>query len=92
MEDGGYMNIFASCDRYIFQDFESSMRTEVDLVQDDIRLVLDNYNSSFITYEIKQGIYIFEDLSEVFLKSLQLEFGGVDNAIDIEFDEISMRT
>ena len=35
----------------IFQDLESFLRTEIDLVEDDVRLVLDGYNSSFTTYE-----------------------------------------
>ena len=33
----------------ILKDFESFLKTEVDLVEDDNRLVLDEYNSSFIT-------------------------------------------
>ena len=44
----------------IFQDLESFLRTEVDLVEDDIKLVLDVYNSSFITYELEPCIYIFK--------------------------------
>ena len=36
----------------IFQDFESFLRREVDLVEDDLRLLIDEYNSSFITPEI----------------------------------------
>ena len=36
----------------LFQDFESYLRTEVNLIEDDIKLVLDEYNSSFITYEL----------------------------------------
>ena len=36
----------------IFQDFESYLRTEIDMVEDDIRLVFDEYNSDFITYEL----------------------------------------
>ena len=31
----------------IFQDFASFLRTEVDLVEDDLRLLIDEYNSSF---------------------------------------------
>ena len=31
----------------IFQDFESFLRTEVDLVEDDIRLVLEEFKPSF---------------------------------------------
>ena len=38
MEDGGYMNILAGYISSIFQDFESYLRTEVDLVADDIKL------------------------------------------------------
>ena len=39
MEDGGYMNILAAYPASIFQDFERYLRTEVDLVDDDIRMV-----------------------------------------------------
>ena len=46
-----YMLILAIYVNYIFQDFESFLRTEVDLVEDDIRLVLDEYISNFISYE-----------------------------------------
>ena len=56
-EDGGYMNILLGYPRSVFQDFESYLRTEIDLVEDDIRLVLDKYNSSFITHELQPGIY-----------------------------------
>ena len=47
----------------LFQDFEKFLRTEVDLFEDDFKLVLDEYNSSFITYEVSPGIYTFEDIS-----------------------------
>ena len=40
-KDVGYMNILSNYVSSIFQDFESFLRTEVDLVQDDIRLFLD---------------------------------------------------
>ena len=76
----------------IFQDFERYLRTEVDLVQDDVALVLDEYISSFITHEILPGIYTFNDLSEVLLRNLQSEIEGANNMVDIEFDDISMKT
>ena len=50
------MNILAGYTSSIFQDFETYLRTEVGLVEDDIRLVLDGYNSIFITYEIQPGV------------------------------------
>ena len=44
----------------VFQDLESFLRTEVDLVEDDIKLVLDENNSSFVTYELEPVIYTFK--------------------------------
>ena len=51
MEDDGYMDILSGYPRSVFQNFESYLRTEIDLIEDDIRLFLDKYNSSFVTYE-----------------------------------------
>ena len=59
MEDDKFMNIVAGYVSSVSQDFESYLRTEVDLIEDDVKLVLDEYNSSFITYEISPGIYTF---------------------------------
>ena len=74
MKDVGYTNIVAGYVSFVFQDFESYLRTEVDLVQDDIQLVLDEYNSSFITYELDPGIYTFKDISEALFNILQSEY------------------
>ena len=41
MKDDKYMEILARYTRSVFQDFESYLRTEVDLVEDDVKLVLD---------------------------------------------------
>ena len=41
MEDCGYMKILSEYPESVFQDFEIYLRTEIDLVEDDIRLVLD---------------------------------------------------
>ena len=64
MEDGRYMRILSIYTRSVFQDFKSFLRTQIDLVEADNKLVLDEYNSSFITYEISPGFYTFEDISE----------------------------
>ena len=69
MEDGAYMNILSLYRRSVFQDFESFLSTEIDLVEDDIRLVLDKYVSSFNTYELSQVftlLMIFPKLSLTF--------------------------
>ena len=49
MEDVGYMNTLSGYPRPVPQDLESYLRTEIDLVEDDIKLVLDEYISSFFT-------------------------------------------
>ena len=59
MKDIDFMKILAGYIRSIFQDFEKCLRTEVDLAKDDIRLVLDEYNSSFITYELQPSFFYF---------------------------------
>ena len=92
MKDEQYMNILARYINSVFQDFESYLRTEVDLIEDDIKLVLDEYNSSFITYELDQGIYTFKDISEALFNILQSEYPGPSNVIDIEYDDITMKT
>ena len=92
MEDVGYMNILSGYPRSVFQDFESYLRTETDLIEDDIRLVLDKYNSSFVTYEIHPGIYTFKDLSEFTFNILPPQYPEASNKIVVEFDDINMKT
>ena len=47
------MNILAAYNISFFQDFEIFLRRENDLVEDDVRLVLDEYTSNFITFQKK---------------------------------------
>ena len=47
-----------------FRDFESYLRMVVRLDEDDIHLILKQYNSSLTTYEISPGIYTIKDISE----------------------------
>ena len=76
----------------MFQDFESYLRTEIGLVQNDIKLVLEQYISSFITYELDPGVYTFKDISEALFNILQSEYLGPSNVIDIEYDDVTMKT
>ena len=71
MNDEHYMKILAIYIRSVFHDFESFLRTRIDLIEDDIKLVLDEYNSCFIVYELQPGIYTFKDISEALLNILQ---------------------
>ena len=92
MKDDKYMYILSGYSSSIFQDFESYLRTEVDLAEDDVRLVLDEYNSSFITYEVSPGIYTFKDISEVLLNLLQSENKGEFIKIVVDSDDITRKT
>ena len=92
MNDEQYMNILAIYTSSVFQDFESFLRTQIDLIEDDIKLVLDEYNSSFITYELQPGIYTFKDISEALFNIIQFEHPGPSNVIDFEYDDITMKT
>ena len=86
------MNIVSNYTSSVFQEFESFVRTQIDSVEDDIKLVLDEYNSSFITYELQPGIYTFKDISEDIFNILPTEYPGPKNVIDIEFEDITMKT
>ena len=92
MKDDKYMLILAGYTRSVFQDLESYLRTEVDLIEDDINLVLHEYNSNFINYELQPGIYTFKDNSEALFNILQSEYPGSLNVIDFKFDDITRKT
>ena len=92
MKNEQYMNIVAGYVSSVFQDFKSYLRTEEDLVEDDIKLVLDEYNSSFIKYEVSPGIYTFNDVSGALFKILRSEYPEPSNVIDIEYNDINMKT
>ena len=86
------MNILAIYTSSVFQDFESFLRTHIDLIEDDIKVVLDEYNSSFITYELEPCIYSYREISEALFNILQLEYPSSDSKILIRLDDITRKT
>ena len=92
MNDEQYMNILADYTRSVFQDFESFLRTQIDLVEDDIKLVLNEYNSNFITYELEPGIYSYRDIAEALYYILQSEYPSSGSEILIRLDDITRKT
>ena len=92
MNDEQYLNILTIYSSSVFQDFESFLRSQIDLIEDDIKLVLDEYNSNFNTYELEPGIYTSKDISEALLKIIHPEYAGYHKAIEIEYDDITMKT
>ena len=92
MKGGKFMDILSGYTISIFQDFENNLRKKwIWLKSHNIKLVLDDHNSNFFTYELTPGIYTFEGLSETLLKVLQPEYEGYHNAIDIDFDDITRK-
>ena len=83
----GYTILLLNFSRSQFRDFESYLRIRVDLDEEDIQLILKEYNSHFITYELSPEIYTIQDISDVIHT-----FSGHSDIIEIEYDDISMKT
>ena len=63
------------------------MRIVVGLDEEDIQLILKQYNSHFMTYELTPGIYTIQDNSDTIHT-----FSGHSEIIEIEYEDISMKT
>ena len=92
MNDEQYMNILAIYTSSVFQDFESFLRTQIDLVEDDIKLVLDENNSNFETYELEPGIYSYRDIAEAVFYIPQSDYPQSNSEILIRLDDITRKT
>ena len=68
--DGNYL-LFRDYVQSPFRDFESYLRTLTGLVEEDIQLLLKQYNSKYKTYTIPSGAYTFKDLAVVFQEVLE---------------------
>ena len=62
------------------------MRIRVGL-DEDIQLILKEYKSHFITYELSPEIYTIQDISDAVHT-----FSGHSEIIEIEYNDISMKT
>ena len=60
----GYIIFLMGYARSPFRDFESYLRIVVGLEEDNIRLILKQYNEKFVTYKLDPGNYTIEDLQE----------------------------
>ena len=83
----GYMILLLGYARSKFRDFESYLRIVVCLDEEDIQLILKQYNSHFVTYELSPGIYTIQDISDTIHT-----FSGHSEIIEIEYDDITMKT
>ena len=68
-------------------NFESYLRIVVGLDEEDFPLILKQYISSFITYELTPGIYTIQVFSDAVHT-----FSGHTEIIQIEYDDNTMKT
>ena len=92
MKNDKETDILYRCAKSILQGFKRFLRTEVVLVEDDIRLVLDKNSLNFITDEISPVNYAFNDRFKVPLSKMKFAFEGSNQWIELEFHDISMKT
>ena len=83
----GYMILLIGYSRSLFRDFESYLRIVVGLDEEDIRLILKQYNFHFITYELTPGNYTIQDISDTIHT-----FSGHSEIIKIEYDDLNKKT
>ena len=82
----GYIILLTGYARSLFRDFETYLRIAVGLEEDNIRLILKQYNEKFITYELDPGNYNIEDIHQA-VYSLDDHKGN----IQIEYDDINKK-
>ena len=82
----GYIILLMGYAKSPFRDFESYLRIFVGLEEDNIRLILKQYNEKFVTYELDPGNYTIEDLQKAVYP-----LGDHENTLQIEYDELNKR-
>ena len=83
----GYMILLYGYTRSRFRDFESYLRIVIGLNEEDFQLILKEFNSHFITYELTPGIYSIQGISDSIYT-----FNVNNESIQVEYDDISMKT
>ena len=82
----GYIILLMGYARSAFRDFESYLRIVIGLEEDNIQLILKQYNEKFITYELDPGIYTIEDIQKAVYK-----FGDYERTLAIRYDDTNKK-
>ena len=82
----GYTILLKAYGNSSFRDFESYLRIFAGLEEDDIQLILKQYNEKFVTYELDPGNYTIEDIQKAvyFL-------GDHKGTLQIGYDELNKK-
>ena len=73
--------------RSSFQDFESYLRIVVGLDEDDMQLIVKQYNAEFVTYELDPANFTIEDLYEAVYP-----LGDHEGNLQNEYDDLNTET
>ena len=82
----GYIILLMGYARSLFRDFESYLRIMIGLEEDNIQLILKQYNEKFVTYELEPGNYTIEDLQKGVYK-----FVDHEGTLQIEYDDLNKK-
>ena len=82
----GYTILLTGYANSSFRDFESYLRFIIDLEEDDIQLILKQYNEKFVSYELDPGNYTVEDIE----KAVYL-LGSHKRTLQIEYDDLNKK-
>ena len=83
----GYIILLTAYARSPFRDFESYLRIVIGLDEDDIQLILKQYNVNFVTNELSPANYTIEDLQEAVYT-----LGDHEGTLQIEYDDLNKKT
>ena len=83
----GYIIVLMGYAKSLFRDFQSYLRIVIDLDEDDIQMILIQYNEKFVTYELDPDNYTIEDLQEAVYP-----LGDHEGTLQIEYDDLNKKT
>ena len=70
-----------------FRNFESYLIIVVGLDEDDVQIILKQYNLNFVTYELGRGFFTNKDL-----QGSVYPLGDLRGTLKIQYDDNSMKT
>ena len=80
----GYIILLMAYARSPFREFEGYLKIVIGLEEDNIRLILKQYNEKFVTYELDPGNYTIEDLQVA-----AYPLGNHEGTLQFEYDDLN---
>ena len=83
----GYITLLMDYAGSPFRDFESYLKIVVGRDENDIQLIIKQYQSNFVTYELSHDTYTIKDVSEAVYT-----MGEYEGTLQIKYVDIAMKT